>query len=97
MPLMARRLRKSRGAAFPLQAGAADRALLDRAAEVAGKSLAEFVLDAARQEAEVLLGQRPALNLDATASRTFMSELDSLPRENVGLQNLMQRKVPWQT
>lgn len=94
---MARRLRKTRGSAFSVRASAASLALLDRAAEVAGKNLAEFVLDAARSEAAVVLGESQALNLDAGASRTFVSELDCLPPDNIGLLNLMQRKVPWQT
>jgi len=78
-----------------IRAHAADRELIDRAAESIGKSRSEFVLDTARREAEEVLREQRVFHLDASAWKTFMSELDRPPPDNKALRDLMQRKAPW--
>ena len=72
------------------------RALIDRAAEAAGKDRTQFVLDAATREAtSVLLDQR-YFQLDADAFARFNAALDSPPADNPRLRALLSRKAPWE-
>ncbi|MEQ1694371.1 MAG: DUF1778 domain-containing protein [Hyphomicrobiaceae bacterium] len=79
-----------------IRAHAADRDLIDRAAEASGKTRSEFVLDTARRGAEEILRDQRVFHLDATAWKTFMRELDKAPRDNPKLAALFARKTPWQ-
>lgn len=69
--------------------------VLRRAAEVAHKSLTDFILDAAYREAEqTLLDQR----LFMVAGEQYQAFLDLLERpeaENTGLADLFSRQPPW--
>ena len=78
-----------------IRAHLADRELIDRAAEAVGKTRSEFVLDTARREAEDVLRDQRVFNLDASAFKTFMRELDSPPRGNAKLAALFKRQAPW--
>lgn len=79
-----------------IRAHAADRELIDRAAEASGKTRSEFVLDTARREAEEVLREQRVFHLDATAWHSFMTELDRAPRDNPKLKGLFKRKAPWE-
>ena len=71
------------------------RALIDRAAEAAGKDRTEFMLDAATREAtSVLLDQR-YFQLDPGAFAKFEAALDATPADNPRLRQLLARKAPW--
>jgi uncharacterized protein (DUF1778 family) len=73
-----------------------ERELIDRAAAATGKTRSEFMLDAARREAEaVLLGRRMFL-LDETAYRKFVDLLDAPAQPNEKLRNLLATKAPWE-
>lgn len=85
----------NRDANIHIRALDADRDLIDRAADVSGKSRSEFVLDSARREAEDVLREQRVFNLDATAFKTFMRELDAPPRANPKLNALFKRQAPW--
>lgn len=74
----------------------ADRDLIDRAAEVVGKSRSEFVMDTMKREAEEVLREQRVFQLDATAWRGFMTELEKAPKDNPKLRALMARKAPWE-
>lgn len=78
-----------------IRAHQVDRDLIDRAAEATGKSRSEFVLDTARREAEEVLREQRVFNLDATAFKAFMHELDNPPARNPKLAALLNRKAPW--
>jgi uncharacterized protein (DUF1778 family) len=70
--------------------------LIDSAARVAGKTLSEFVLDSARQQAvDVLLDQRLFV-LDADKYDAFVSTLDNPPPAGPALKALMKRRPLWQ-
>jgi uncharacterized protein (DUF1778 family) len=70
--------------------------LIDTAATAVGKSLSEFVLDSARQQAiDVLLNQRLFV-LDAERYDAFLDALDHPPPAGAALKALMARKPLWQ-
>ena len=85
----------TRSARLGLRATPEQEAVLRRAAEVARKSLTDFVLDAACQAAEqTLLDQR----LFMTSGSQYQALLDLLEqpeRDNAGLADLFAHKVPW--
>ena len=70
--------------------------LIDRAAEVSNKSRSDFVLDAARREAETVLLDRRLFLLDELAYRKFVDLLDAPPRRNEKLRQLLATKAPWE-
>lgn len=71
--------------------------LIDRAAKAAGKNRTEFVLDAARREAEnVLLDQRLFL-LDPKAFQKFESALNQPLQKRDALKKLLNTQPPWST
>jgi uncharacterized protein (DUF1778 family) len=72
----------------------ADRGLIDRAAELTGKTKTEFVLDAARRAAvDVLLDQTLFL-AGAEAFEAFQARLDEPPRPNERLRRSLQTPAP---
>lgn len=73
------------------------RALIDRAANILGKTRTEFVLESARRSAEdVLLEQRLFL-LDEKGYQAFVNLLDEPPVPSEQLRRLMSSKAPWET
>ena len=71
------------------------RALIDQAARIAGKSLTEFILETATREAEnTLLYQRLFL-LDEEQWVAFTTALDAPPHADAKLRKLMNAGVPW--
>jgi uncharacterized protein (DUF1778 family) len=80
-----------------IRATAQTKHLIDSAATAVGKTLSEFVLDSARQQAiDVLLDQRLFV-LDHEKYRAFITALDSPPPAGARLKALMKRKPLWQT
>jgi uncharacterized protein (DUF1778 family) len=71
------------------------RALLDRAAELTGKNLTDFVLDAARQAAQSALLDRSAIPLQSKAYAAFVTMLDAPPQPNERLRKSLQTSAPW--
>jgi len=70
--------------------------LIETAAVAVGKTLSEFVLDSARQQAvDVLLDQRLFI-LDPEQHDAFMRALDNPPPAGAKLRALMKRKPLWQ-
>ena len=72
------------------------RALIERAAKQADKSISDFVRDAALQEAENTLLDTNRIELDPAAWEQFIAVLDAPPAENPRLRDLMSRKAPWE-
>lgn len=71
------------------------RALIDRAAELAGKNRTDFVLDAARRAAEDELLDRRVFAVSPKAFRQFLTRLDAPPKPNKRLLKTMQTRAPW--
>lgn len=87
--------RTSRSARLGLRATPEQEAVLRRAADVAHKSLTEFILDSACQAAEqTLLDQRLFL-VSGEQYQVFMDLLDRPEQPNEGLRDLLSRKAPW--
>ena len=74
---------------------AADRGLIDRAAELTGKTRTDFILDATRRAAEEAILDRTLFVLDQEAYDKFVTRLDESPRDNEQLRRLLQTPAPW--
>jgi uncharacterized protein (DUF1778 family) len=85
----------SRNSTVNLRLQASARELIDRAAEVLGKSRTEFMVEAARREAEAVLLDRCFLTLDEKAFATFAAALDQPPADNPQLRRLLRTAAPW--
>lgn len=71
------------------------RTLLDMAAELTGKNLTDFVLDAARQAAQSALLDRAAIPMENKAYESFIALLDAPPQPNERLRKSLQTPAPW--
>ena len=72
------------------------RELIDHAAEIAGKTRSEFMVETARRHAiDVLLDQRLFV-LDEAQHDAFMRVLDEPPQPNEKLKRLLRSKAPWE-
>jgi len=72
------------------------RRLLDMAAELTGKNLTDFVLDAARQAAQSALLDRAAIPLEGKDYKAFVALLDAPPQPNERLRKSLQTLAPWE-
>ena len=73
-----------------------DRDLIDRAAEVSGKSRSEFLIETGRREAEAVLREQLGFHLESSAWKSFVAALDKPPRNNPKLRALLARRAPWE-
>src|ERR1700681_3486845 len=71
------------------------RGLIDRAAQLAGKSRTDFVLEAARCAAEDALLDRTVFSVSPGAYTEFLKLLDAPPQPNDRLRRTMQAQGPW--
>jgi uncharacterized protein (DUF1778 family) len=71
------------------------RGLIDRAAELAGRTRTDFVLEAARRAAEDTLLDRTLFAVSPQAYREFLKRLDAPPQPNERLRKSMQAPAPW--
>lgn len=88
---------KTRRDTLNLRIPAAERNLIDRAAESAGKTRTDFILEAARRAAEEALLDRALLVVSPEAYREFLKRLDRPAQPNDRLRRTMRGKAPWQT
>jgi uncharacterized protein (DUF1778 family) len=72
------------------------RGLIDRAAQLVGKNLTDFVLDAARRAAEDALMERTVFAFNTKAYRAFVARLDAPPKPNKRLRKSLQTPAPWE-
>ncbi len=71
------------------------RDLIDRAADVQGKSRSEFMLDAAYQRATEVIIDRSSFGVDQLKFKEFLALLNALPNCNEKLSTLLTNKSPW--
>lgn len=95
MPHVTTEERTSRDVSINLRASRQQRTLIDRAAEAVGKSRSDFMLEAARREAEAVLLDRRYFVVDSQAFNAFVEKLDAPPRPNARLRRLLREKAPW--
>jgi uncharacterized protein (DUF1778 family) len=86
----------ARSGLINIRISAADRAIIDRAAKVAGKSRSEFMLQAARQAAQETLLDTTLFAMDGMTFKRFKAMLDAPARPNERLRALMGRQAPWE-
>jgi uncharacterized protein (DUF1778 family) len=85
----------TRSARLGLRATPEQEAVLRRAAEVAHKSLTDFILDSACQAAEQTLLDQRLFMVSGSQYQALMDLLEQPEQANEGLRNLFARKVPW--
>jgi uncharacterized protein (DUF1778 family) len=80
-----------------LRARDADRALIDRAAGLAGTNRSQFMLASAIKEAKTVLADQTTVELDHARFHEVMSWLDGAPSkaEEAGLERLRAIKPGW--
>lgn len=88
---------KPRRDTLNLRIPAAERNLIDRAAESVGKTRTTFILEAARRAAEEALLDRALMVVSPEAYDEFLKRLDRPAQPNERLQRTMQSNAPWQT
>jgi uncharacterized protein (DUF1778 family) len=72
-----------------------DRDLIDRAAQLLGKSRTDFLLEAGRRAAEEALLDRTLFKVSATVYAEFVARLDAPPAPNERLRRTMTTPAPW--
>jgi uncharacterized protein (DUF1778 family) len=72
-----------------------ERGLIDRAAELTGKTRTDFVLEAARRAAVEALTDRTLYLASPETFAKFVAALDSPPRPKAKLRRTMQTPAPW--
>lgn len=88
---------KTRRDTLNLRIPPAERNLIDRAAESAGKTRTDFILEAARRAAEETLLDRALMVVSPDAYAEFLKRLDRPAQPNERLRSTMQSEVPWKT
>ena len=88
---------KKRRDTLNLRIPPAERNLIDRAAESAGKTRTDFILEAARRAAEEALLDRALMVVSPEAYEEFLKRLDRPAQPNERLRGTMQSKAPWKT
>lgn len=85
----------TRSARLGLRATHEQEVVLRRAAEVAHKSLTDFILDSACIAAEQTLLDQRLFMATGSQYQTLMDLLDQPEQPNDGLRELFSRKAPW--
>jgi len=85
----------SRSSRLGLRATPEQEAVLRRAAEVAHKSLTDFVLDAACQAAEQTLLDQRLFMVSGSRYQVLLDLLEQPERDNAGLADLFTHRAPW--
>jgi len=78
-----------------IRARANQRDMIDRAADALGKNRSDFMLEAACREAENVLDRR-YFTLSEEQFEAFTALLDSPPKTNERLRELLATKAPWE-
>ena len=85
----------NRSARLGLRATPEQEAVLRRAADVAHKSLTDFILDSACLAAEQTLLDQRLFMVNGEQYQAFMELLERPAQDNAGLTSLFARKAPW--
>lgn len=85
----------TRSARLGLRATPVQEAVLRRAAEVAHKSLTDFILDAAYQAAEQTLLDQRLFMVSGSQYQALLEMLDRPATDNPGLADLFSRQPVW--
>jgi uncharacterized protein (DUF1778 family) len=72
-----------------------DLAIIDRAADLRGRSRTDFVREAAVRAAEEVLLEQSVVRLDPADFAAFKAALDAPPEAVPAMVELLQRQAPW--
>ncbi len=86
-----------RGEMINLRASQKQKLLIDRAAELLGRTRSDFMLESACREAETVLLDGRYFGLSHDVFKRFTAMLDKPPASNPKLRRLLQTKAPWET
>jgi uncharacterized protein (DUF1778 family) len=95
LPMSAVTSPSTRSARLGLRATQEQELVLRRAAEVAHKSLTDFILDSACLAAEQTLLDQRLFMVSGDQYQAFMDLLEQAEQPNQGLGDLFSRKAPW--
>ena len=84
-----------RDTAINLRALAAQRDLIDYAAQLLGKNRSDFMLEAACDKAQSVVLDQVFFSLDEAKFHQFAALLDAPPAYSAGLERLMAVQAPW--
>lgn len=73
----------------------ATRNLIDRAAELLGKTRTDFMLEASERRAEEVLLDRTIFTVSPEIYAEYLARLDAAPQANERLARTMSTKAPW--
>lgn len=79
-----------------IRASAETKAIINRAAELRGKKLSEFMLDSAREKAEEAILDQRVFRLSAADHERFLKVLDSPPKPGRAVRARYKRKPAWE-
>lgn len=79
-----------------LRASAAERVLIDKAAQLQGKSRTDFMLEASIERAQRIVRDRTVFTHDAGHYRRFAELLDAPIKTNEALTRLLSTSAPWE-
>ena len=77
-----------------LRTPAAQRELIDRAAQLQGKSRTEFMLEASREKAQQVLLDQNLFNVTPKQFKAFLVLMDAPLAKNAALQRLLSKRSP---
>ncbi|QKK33160.1 DUF1778 domain-containing protein (plasmid) [Rhizobium indicum] len=88
---------KSKDASVPLnmRIKPATRNLIDRAAEMLGKTRTDFMLEASERRAEEVLLDQTIFTVSAEVYAEYLARLDAPTQPNERLKRTMSTKAPW--
>lgn len=86
----------TRSARLGLRSSPTQLAVLRRAADVAHKSLTDFILDSACQAAELTLMDQRLFMVSGQDYQALLDLLDRPARSNAGLKKLFSQPAPWE-
>lgn len=86
---------QTRDVTINIRAKQNQRDVIDRAAEVQGKSRSEFMLESSYQKAQDVLLDRSFFGLDELKFKQFVALLDAPPTQDEKLHTLLTAKAPW--
>jgi uncharacterized protein (DUF1778 family) len=86
---------RSRRETLNIRIKASERGLIDRAAELTGKTRTDFILEATRRAAENALLDRTLFLVSPEAHAEFLARLDAPPKPNSRLQRSLKTAPPW--
>jgi uncharacterized protein (DUF1778 family) len=85
----------TRSSRLGLRASPEQEAVLRRAAEVAHKSLTDFILDSACLAAEQTLLEQRLFMVSGSQYKALLDLLEQPEQQNSGLADLFSRRAPW--